>query len=750
MESLSSQYKFKCQFQPEQGTWEKAVSLIDTGASACFVSAKLVKRYCLKLYKISTPMKLALANGDIVGQLSQAVDLPVRHGSHTSTVMCYVANVSYDVILGMNWMDHHAPVASFGKTRSLHFNSQLCIYNCCRHALPETVYNDRPPDSATRRHPGTRIDIITARAALMMARRDPNRVSWIQPHEWEGLDPLRTEEEACRLDVAKVVEYWRDLRDDPDKQAHLASATEADFMKYLEKMEQPLKSREDIITLLPKFLHSRWQGFNPQQADKLPQRRAGVDHAIDLNPEAPIPRPKIYGLTRKETEAVKVYLDDMLGKGFIRASTSPYAAPVLVVRKPQGGLRICVDYRALNSLTRKNRNAPPAIRETLARMNKVSIMSIVDVIAAFNMVRIKEGDEEKTAFLTRYGLYEYLVMPFGLCNAPGTFQNFINNVLREYLDIFCSAYIDDVLIYSEREEDHEKHVLAVVDKLIANGLYMDVTKCKFNTRRVKYLGLIVTTEGIEMDPAKVQAVKDWKKPTCVKDVQAFLGFANFYRRFILGFSAIAKPLTELTKNPKEGKASPFPLPDKHPAVEAFEKLKQAFTVAPVLAHFDPDKQCWLETDASDFVYAAILSQMDDKGNLRPIAFMSHKMNPAECNYMIYDKELLAIVRAFEEWRFELSGTDGVIQVLTDHQALQYFMTSKRLNRRQARWAEFLAEFNFLVKYRSGRQGTKPDALTRRPGDLLENADDERRRYQLQTILKPHQVERYNEYAFIPS
>ncbi|KAF7572881.1 hypothetical protein PtrM4_077860 [Pyrenophora tritici-repentis] len=440
--------------------------------------------------------------------------------------------------------------------------------------------------------------------------------------------------------------------------------------------------------------------------------------------------------SEEETQATKAYIDEMLGKGFIRPSTSPYASPVLVVKKTRGGLRICVDYRGLNAVTRKNRNAPPAIKETLARMAKVQIMTLVDVIAAFNSVRIKHGDEEKTAFLIRYGLYEYLVMPFGLCNAPGTFQTFINETLHDHLNVICTAYLDDVLIYSDDESKHEQHVLTVLGKISKAGMFLDAKKCSFSTKRVRYLGLILTTDSLEMDSKKIATVLEWQIPRSIKDVQAFLGFANFYRRFIKGFSYLTKSLTELTK--ADGKKA-FPLTLDSPAVRSFQLVKDAFKAAGMLAHFDADLDTWLGTDASDFVTAAVLSQMHD-GVLRPIAFLSHKMNPAECNYEIYDKELLAIVRAFEEWRFELAGTVDPVKVLSDHQALQTFMTTKRLNRRQARWAEFLSEFNFNITYRPGKQGTKPDALTRRPGDLPEDADDDRRQHQWQIVIKPYQVD----------
>ncbi|EFQ94190.1 hypothetical protein PTT_08209, partial [Pyrenophora teres f. teres 0-1] len=246
---------------------------------------------------------------------------------------------------------------------------------------------------------------------------------------------------------------------------------------------------------------------------------------------------------------------------------------------------------------------------------------------------------------------------------------------------------------------------------------MDILKSEFLQEEVKFLGLIITPNGIKIDPEK--------------DVQAFLRFANFYRRFIYGFSDIAKPLTHLTR----GDPKLFQMTPK--ASRAFNQLKQAFCSEVVLAHFNPDLKCILETDASDYVYAAVLSQIQSDDTIRPVAYLSKKMTPTECNYEIYDKELLAIVRAFEEWRPELAGAADTVEVLTDHRGLEYFRSKRHLNRRQARWAEFLEEFDFKVKYRPGKQGTKPDSLTRRTGDLPESVTDDRIQHQCQTILGDH-------------
>jgi len=293
--------------------------------------------------------------------------------------------------------------------------------------------------------------------------------------------------------------------------------------------------------------------------------------------------------------------------------------------------------------------------------------------------------------------------------------------------------MNDILIYSNSKKEHTQHVRQVLERLRAAGLQVDIEKCEFSVTEIKYLGLIITTHGIKMDPEKVNAVMDWAAPRGVKDVQSFLGFANFYRRFIKEFSKLAGPLTALTR-----KDQPFNWTQE--CQSAFDRLKQAFTTAPILMHYNPDLPVTVETDASDYVVAGVMSQRDDNEQLRPVAYFSSKMLPAECNYEIYDKELLAIIRAFEEWRPELEGTLDPVEVISDHKNLEYFMSTKLLSRRQARWSEFLSRFNFKIVYRPGGLNTRADALTRRSGDLPLNGGDSRREHQWQTVLKPKNLE----------
>jgi hypothetical protein len=518
---------------------------------------------------------------------------------------------------------------------------------------------------------------------------------------------------------------------------YLAGASLEDIRTAL----QP-KQHIDPATKLPSYYHEFLPVFDHKAADILPPHR-DCDHTIELKPGTTPPSGPLYNMSVDELEVLRKFLKDNLDKGFIRTSSSPAASPVLFAKKPGGGLRFCVDYRALNAITIKNRYPLPLIQETLARLTSAKFYTKLDVISAFNHIRIKEGQEWMTAFNTRYGLFETLVMPFGLSNAPATFQARINEVLRPFLDIFCTAYIDDILVFSDTLAEHQLHVKSVLGALKDAGLHCDIKKCEFETTEVTYLGMIISTSGVKMDPQKVQCIVDWEAPVNLKDVQAFLGFSNFYRRFIKGFSRIVKPLVALTKKDSKWYWS-------ETCQTAFDTLKRSFISAPTLRHFDPTREIFVEADSSDWVSSGILSQKDDQGVLHPVAFMSKKLDSAECNYEIYDKELLAIVRCFENWRAELQGASYPIHVLTDHRNLEYFMTTKQLTRRQVRWSEFLSQFDFILKYRPGKEGKKPDSLTRRSQDLPQDDADERRQFQYQSLLKPHNLDNTIKFSLFDS
>jgi hypothetical protein len=430
------------------------------------------------------------------------------------------------------------------------------------------------------------------------------------------------------------------------------------------------------------------------------------DHEIALKPGTHPKKFKIYPLTQAQRDALDKYVDEFLSKGFIRESKSPAGYPAFYVPKPDGGLRLCIDYRHLNEITIKNAYTLPLIQELRDRLQGAVWFTKFDIPSAFHRIRIKEGDEWKTAFRTHKGHYEYLVMPFGLTNAPATFQAYINNVLREYIDVFVCVYIDDILVYSRTLEQHVEHVRKVLHALRKYNLRLKPSKSEFHTQRVKFVGCVMTPGKVEVDPEKIERVKEWPVPSSVKDVQSFHGFANYYRQFILGFSKVAAPLTALMS-----KKESFSWGEEHQ--KAFDELKRLLMTTPVLHLFDPDLPCTVETDASKYALGAVLSQPGKDGRLHPVAFHSRKFIAAETRYSTGDQELLAIVDALKHWRHYLEGAKHPFVVYTDHANLRNFTTTKELNLRQLRWSDTLASYNFTVVHRSGKLNANADALSRR-------------------------------------
>src|SRR5258708_37385328 len=304
------------------------------------------------------------------------------------------------------------------------------------------------------------------------------------------------------------------------------------------------------------------------------------------------------------------------------------------------------------------------------------IYSKIDLKHAYHLVRIAEGDEPKTAFHTCYGLYEWQVMPFGLSNAPAAFQRFINEVLRDMLDVCMVGYLDDILIYSDSLEDHRNHICEVLCHLHHAGLYASPRKCKFHMDTVEYLRFILSPKGLQMDPTKVSTIQEWPEPWKVQDIQVFLGFTNFYQRFIHDYLEMTLPLNHLCKKSTNWHFS-------MEEAKAFWNLKKAFESALVLAHWAPDLPMTVETDASDCAIAGILS----------VAFYSHTLQSTEQNYDMHNKELLVIFEAFKSWQHFLEGSATAIDMVTDHKNLEYFTSTKKLTRQQARRSEFLSQFN---------------------------------------------------------
>lgn len=527
-------------------------------------------------------------------------------------------------------------------------------------------------------------------------------ISWVRKHNpdinWHT-NRIQFRSEHCKKHCiptaveVECIEDWEMLSEDRDEVYQVGTMVWHDE-----------EGGDVSMRLLPEY--QPWADvFSTEKSDQLPEH-GSHDHHINLHPGTKPPFGPLYPCSDSELKVLKEFLNKAMANGKITRSNSSAAAPILFVPKASGKLRICVDYRGLNKITIKDKYPLPLMTELRDRLRTAKVFTKLDLKDGFNLLRIAHGDEWKTAFRTRYGLYQYNVMPFGLCNAPSSFQAMINEVLHDLLDQGVIAYIDDILIYSENMRQHVDLVQQVLQRLRDAGLHASIDKSFFHMKEVEYLGYQISEQGISMSKSKVNAVQEWPVPRNVKDVQAFLGFANFYRRFIEGFSKVCKPLTDLLR--KEGKWFWTAACE-----QAFHQLKELFTSEPVLSHFHPTRRTVVETDASDFAKGAVLSQYGEDGKLHPVAFYSKKHSPAEVNYDIHDKEMGAIVAAFREWEHLLKSVEGEVTVFTDHKNLEYFNTTKVLTRRQARWSEDLAGYNFKVIYRPGVKNCKPDILSRR-------------------------------------
>ncbi|KAJ9515263.1 hypothetical protein QJQ45_002393 [Haematococcus lacustris] len=440
----------------------------------------------------------------------------------------------------------------------------------------------------------------------------------------------------------------------------------------------------------------------------LPPQRA-VDHRIEVEPGKRPPTRPTYNMSTSELAELKAQITEMQEKGFIRPSTSPYAAGVLFVRKKDGTFRMCVDYRPLNRITIKNKYPLPRVENMLDRLHGATVFSKIDLRQGYHQIRIAPEDIPKTAFSTRYGHFEFTVLPFGLCNAPATFQRLMNDIFRQELDDHVIVYLDDILIFSRTHEEHARHLDRVLSLLRQHKLYAKLSKCEFGRSQTQFLGHIITSTGIACDPNKVVAINSWPVPTTVHEVRSFLGLANYYRRFVNNFSTIAEPLTALTQadgHDKQGKVTWTSAQQS-----AFDALKHALTSAPILIAPDPTQPYTLRCDASGIGIGAVLSQGTGPAE-RVVAYHSRKLLPAERNYPTHEQELLSLVEALKVWRHYLLGAHFTL--LTDNWANKHLQTQPRLDsKRQARWMEVLQEYNCHIDHIPGKHNVVADALSRR-------------------------------------
>ena len=550
----------------------KTRSLLYTGATGIAFINKAMARHVCNVLKISF---LPLAKPKPLRGFDRKPARPITHAiyptltvqSHSELLapMLVTSLGQHPIILEKPWMRKHGVILDMSCDK-LTFWPGHCQHSGARKVLNELLVlpaNRSPVSPVKELAPTLKINkpiekersannlpkyVIPAnrnaapKAALKAAiPKVILKASPSFPHEHQK--PRATKESTKPLELAMVsaapFQYFT-----KQKSVEIFGISMRDLEYQLNKAEKPVTNP---ATVVPECYHEFLDVFSKEASD-IVSPHSKYDHKIELvNGGKDHSQAVLRGMSKPQLEFVKKFLEENLKKGFIEASRAPCSSPILLAKKPGRGIRCCVDYRRLNKLTKKDAYPIPLIAETLAQLKRAKVFTKIDIRQAFHKLRMAASSEDLTTMATRFGAFKWKVLPFRLTGGPASWQRFINNVLWEYLNKFCTAYLDDILIYSSNLCEHKKHVRLVLAKLHEFGIQADVDKCEFHVTETKYLGLIISTEGIKMDPAKVEAIQNWSTPACVKDVRAFIGFCNFYRRFVLNFSKVAGPLNSLTK-----------------------------------------------------------------------------------------------------------------------------------------------------------------------------------------------------------
>ena len=648
--------------------------MIDSGATALFISRRFIHKHNVFLHTL--PREIPLYNIDgsknTAGSITHFVRLRLSMGDYVEWLEFLVTDLGpEDVVLGLPWLRRVNPDIDW------------------QGGTMEIGTEEEKPETET----------LAADWTPGVERIAANRV---QRRKWWKAQILEdtTEELWCAAGYTYSTELAQKANQD-----------------------KPKRTFEEIV---PEEYRQYSKVFSESESERLPEHKP-YDHGIDLKPDAPETlRSKVYPMPPNEQEELDRFLEENLRKGYIVPSKSPMASPVFFVKKKDGKLRLVQDYRKLNEFTVKNRYPLPLATDIISRLRQARYFTKFDVRWGYHNVRIKEGDEWKAAFVTNQGLFEPRVMLFGLTNSPATFQALMNSIFADLIAAGkVAVYLDDILIFSATLEEHRQVTHEVLRRLQEHDLYLRPEKCEFERTEVEYLGLVIREGEVAMDPVKVKAVTEWPAPKNLRELRGFLGFANFYRRFIRDFSKHARPLNDLTK---KDVSWTWGLAQQH----AFAALKDAFTREPVLVSWDPARPTRVEVDASGFATGGVLLQRLDDGLWHPVAFRSESMTDAERNYEIYDREMLAIVRALEDWRHYLEGLPEPFEIVTDHRNLEYWRTAQNLSRRQARWSLYLSRFDFSLTHKPGKTNTQADPLSRLPMHQVSDADDNRE----QIVLGP--------------
>ncbi|GBG72145.1 hypothetical protein CBR_g11078 [Chara braunii] len=467
-----------------------------------------------------------------------------------------------------------------------------------------------------------------------------------------------------------------------EHECRLPSSAGEVFVAYVRPVTEPMEENPmdpAIAKLLEEF-----KDLTEPPTGTVPRP---IQHRIEIEPGSKTPKGVVYRMSPRELEELRKQLDELLEKGWIRPSSSPFGAPVLFVPKKEGELRMCIDYRGLNAITVKNVEPLPRIDDLLDRVQGAKYFSKIDLKSGYHQIEVHPDDQYKTAFRTRYGHYEFIVMPFGLTNAPTTFQRCMNDLFRPWLDRFVVVYLNDILVFSRTLEEHQGHLRQVLEKPREANFKINAKKCDWAKTQVLYLGHVLDGDGVKPEDRKIATIRDWPTPRTLTELRSFLGLANYYRKFVRNFFTIAAPIRRLLRKATIWKW------DKD-CTSARKKLKQALIEYPVLKVADPSLPFVVTTDASQYDIGAMLQQ-DDGNGYRPVEFMSARMPSEKVATSTYERELYALRQALDHWKHYLLGRH--FKVYSDHETLRWLKTQAKMTPKLTRWAAEIDQYDFELK-----------------------------------------------------
>eukprot|EP00877_Chromochloris_zofingiensis_P000206 jgi/Chrzof1/10186/Cz04g31320.t1 len=634
-----------------------SIALVDSGATHSFVSRRFVKMHGLKFAE-STGLNWQIKNatGDMHSSTAYIPCAQLKLGDvYRCNTKLIIADVEDDIILGKDWLKVHNP--------SIDWSKDVMVLHADR-AKPVIIR--AVPEVCDKDDLFAKCEKHSAKPEVLISNLQVKRL----------------------LRKSSTVAYCCYIKERLDVDVAAAADSKAGDDCTPVAVEALLNEFADVF---------QERSGTPAVHD--------VHHTIELQEGAKPPYRQPYRMSTAELVELKKQLTELLDKGWIRPSSSAFGAPVLFARKKDGTLRLCIDYRALNAVTVKNRYPLPRIDELFDTVRGASVYTRLDLASAYHQIPMAPGDVHNTAFQTRYGQFEFLVMPFGLCNAPSTCQSLMHKIFAPHLDEFVCIYLDDILVYSRSMDEHLEHLRVVLSVLREHKLFAKRKKCEFAKASLSFLGHVLSKDGIQVDVSKVQAILDWPQPTDVHELRSFLCMCSYYCRFVPQFAKVAAPLTDLTRNNRS--LQEWDVPQQ----AAFDTLKHLLTTAPVLKQPYPSKPFVLHTDASDFAIGGVLMQEHD-GHLHPCAYYSRKLSEAEAKPGAYGREMLSVVDNVRHFEHYMDGQHVTVQ--TDHQAIEWFWKQKSLTKQQVRWMAALQAYDLQLKYIQGRANLVADALSRRP------------------------------------